>query len=76
MVARLLAGVADGGSGIYRALSLYRAGAGKYRLQKRGLAALERPHQRNTPWASRPAFLVSHKLPPSMFEIGPSARSV
>src|SRR5260370_36357410 len=76
VVARFLAGVADRGSGLNSALTLYRAGAGKNRLQKRGLTALERPHQRNTPWASRPAFLVSHKLPPSMVEIGPSARSV
>src|SRR5262249_35158386 len=64
-VARFLARVADRGSGFDRALTLYRAGAGKNRFQERGFAALERPHQRDTPWASRPAFPVSHKLPPS-----------
>src|SRR6266849_4327684 len=61
VVARFLAGVADRGSGVNRALTLYRAGAGKNRFQKRGLAALERPHQRDTPWAPGPAFPVSHK---------------
>src|SRR5262249_38060372 len=49
MVARLLAGIADGGAGLDRALALDRPGAREDRLEERGLAALERAHQCDAP---------------------------
>ena len=49
VMARLLGGVADRGAGLHRALPLDRAGARQDRFEQRGLAALERAHQRDAP---------------------------
>ena len=49
VVARLLAGVADSGTGVDCALALNRAGPRENCLEERGLAALERAHQCNAP---------------------------
>ena len=49
VMARLLGGVADRGAGLDRALALDRAGARQDRFEQRGLAALERAHQRDAP---------------------------
>ena len=64
VVARFLAGVADGGSRIDRALALDRAGAREDRLEQRGLAALERAHQRDAPWTRGSCAVLCHiRLP-------------
>ena len=47
VLARLLAGIAGRGPGVHRPHALDRSGPRQQRLQQRGLAALERPHQRN-----------------------------
>ena len=64
VVAGFLAGIADGRAGVHGALSLHRPGAGEDSLEQRRLAALERPDQRNAPWALWYAFLVSHHCLP------------
>jgi hypothetical protein len=50
VVARLFAGVTHRVARIDGALALNRAGAGEDRFEQRGLAALERAHQRDAPW--------------------------
>src|SRR5664279_6419939 len=55
MLAGFLAGVADAGARIDRALARYGAGTRQDRFEKRGLAALEGAHQRDAPgtlWAT------------------------
>src|SRR3954447_19747537 len=47
MVTRLLAGIADGRAGFHGALTLNGAGARENGFKQRGLAALERAHQRD-----------------------------
>ena len=49
VMARFLAGVADRGARLDRALALDRAGAGENRFEQCCLAALERAHQRDAP---------------------------
>ena len=60
VMAGFLAGVADRGSGIDRALALDRVGPRQHRLEQRGLAALEWTHQRNAPWTSWTCSVVCH----------------
>ena len=68
VLARFLAGVADGGAGLDRALPLDRAGAGQDRFEQRGLAALERAHQRDAP-GTRRTRAISVACPPPSIEI-------
>ena len=49
MVARLLAAIADSRASLHGALTLDRAGTREDRLHQRGLATLERAHQRDAP---------------------------
>ena len=65
VMARLLAGVADRGARLDRALALDRAGAGEDRLEQRGLAALERAHQRDAPWTRSSCAVLCHIRLPS-----------
>ena len=65
VMARLLAGVADGGAGIDGALALDRAGAREDGFEKSGLAALERAHQRNAPGARGSCAVLCHFRLPS-----------
>ena len=53
MMARLLAGVADGRSGFDGALARDRRGAGQDRFEESCLAALERADQRDAAWTGR-----------------------
>src|SRR5262249_35782699 len=62
MLARLRAGVADGGTGIHRSHALHGAGAGEQSLEQGGFSALERPYQRNT---ARAAIGSLHRSPPT-----------
>ena len=69
VMAGLLAGVADGGTCVHRALALDRAGAGQNRFQQCGFAALEGAHQRDAPWTRVPcavgtSAVLSHKRLP------------
>ena len=64
VMARFLAGVADGGARLDRALALDRAGAREDRFEQRGLAALERAHQRDAPWTRGSCAVLCHiRLP-------------
>ena len=80
MLARFLAGVADRRARFNRALTLDRAGAGEYRLQQCGLAALKRAHQRDAAWTLRTGSVgtcavLSHILSPlPAREFGPLSR--
>src|SRR5262249_37082251 len=60
VIARFLAGVADGVAALDRALALDRAGAGEDRLEQRRLSALERAHQRDAPWARGACAVLCH----------------
>ncbi len=72
MVARLLAGVADRGPGVDGALALDRAGAGEDCFEQRGLAALERAHQRDAPWTRSSCAVLCHIRLPCSPETRPS----
>ena len=63
MMARFLAGVADGIAGLDRTLALNGAGAGEDRFEQRGLAALERTDQRDAARAGRTRAVVARWLP-------------
>jgi hypothetical protein len=64
VVTRFLAGVTDGVLRLDRALTLDRAGAGEDRFEQRGLAALERAHQRDAAWARGSCAVLCHfRLP-------------
>lgn len=60
VLARLGAGIADGGSGIDAAGSLDGARTRQDRFQKCGFTALERAHQCNAPWTSGTSDVLSH----------------
>ena len=60
VMARLLGGIADAGAGIHRALALDRAGAREDRFEQRGLAALERAHQRDAPGTRGSRAVLCH----------------
>ena len=75
VVARFLAGVADRRARIRRALALDRAGAGEYGFEQRCLAALERTHKCNAPWAPWSAAVVSHECLPRNSRSGLSGPS-
>ena len=69
VAAGFLAGVADGGTRVHRALPLHRAGARENSFEKRRFSALKRAHQRDAPWT--PFFydigtcgILSHKYLP------------
>ena len=64
VMARLLAGVADGVACLDRALARNGAGAGEDRFEQRGLAALERAHQRDAPWTRSSCAVLCHLPPP------------
>ena len=71
VMARFLAGVADGGPRMDRALTRDRAGAGEDRLKQGRLAALKRAHQRNAPGTRNSCAVLCHiRLP--MTEMRPS----
>jgi hypothetical protein len=57
VVTGFLAAVADGRPGLDRALTLDRPGAREDCFEECRLAALERPNQRNAPWATGPLSL-------------------
>src|SRR5262249_40876333 len=57
---RFRAAVADGGARFHRALALDRTGAGEDRFEQRGLAALERAHQRDAPGTLWTIAVLSH----------------
>ena len=65
VMARFLAGVADRGARLDRALALDGAGAREDRFEQRGLAALERAHQRDAPWTLRDPCRFVPCIPPS-----------
>src|SRR5215467_14024653 len=67
MMARLLAAVADRRAGLYRALTLDRTGTGEDRLHQRGLATLERAHQRDAPGTRCSCAVLCHFPPPFRF---------
>src|SRR5262249_20452938 len=75
-MARLLAAVADGGARLDGALALDRAGAQENRFEQRGLAALERAHQRDAPGTRRSCAVLCHLPPPYLPEMRPSRNSL
>ncbi len=70
VMACLLAGVADRGPCLHRALAPDGAGAGEDRFEERGLTALERAHQRNTPGTRRSCAVLCHDPPPMRARCG------
>src|SRR5262245_29871379 len=71
VVTRFLAGVTHGVARVDRALALDRAGTGEDRFEQRGLAALERAHQRNAPWTRRSCAVLCHVRLPNRPRCGP-----
>ena len=72
MMAGLFAGVAHRGSRLHRALARDGAGACEDRFEQRGLAALKRAHQRDTPWTRSSCAVLCHiRLPAT--EMWPSS---
>ena len=64
VMTRFLAGVTDRVPGLDRALALNRAGAREDRFEQRGLAALERAHQRDAPGTRSSCAVLCHfRLP-------------
>ena len=73
VLARFLAGVADGGAGIDRALARDRACARENGFEKCGLAALEGAHQRDAPGTLWATAVLTHGNLPDWPGVGPSS---